>query len=138
MKAAHAGDLAESLADLHGDGDALLLLTVLRRSLEAANHLIGDVDPGDLVPEVPRGSSRPRHVDAGEDPGSFGHPEIDRASHELVHAIDVEADLRLDELRAGLDLLEQTRGTKVHGRRNGFSTAPIRNVGGELSRRPLR
>src|SRR5690606_11089781 len=78
-------------------------------TLEPGDDGIRDADAGDVAAHPARGPRRSQRADPYHEVAALVEAPIAEAREELAERLDVEAELRLDEARAGVDLLGQAR-----------------------------
>ena len=85
------------------------MLIFLRQPLQPLEHPVGHVHAGDFVFHVFGRLAGADRADAGQDGDLFVQAQVDHPFHELAKPVDVEDELRLDELRTRDDLLCQAQ-----------------------------
>src|SRR4051812_31069291 len=105
VKARDAGQRAGVLRELVGDLEALALL--VGGGLGARDRRRGHLDPRDLVVDELQRQRRAHDQDRRDQRAARGEPGRDGLGHEVLEALAGEADLQLQEPRAGVGLLRR-------------------------------
>src|SRR4051812_6740389 len=103
VKARDAGQRARVVGELAGDLEALVLLVGGR--LGARDRLGRHLDPGHLLVDELQRQGAAHDRDRRDERAARGQPARHRLGHEGLQALGLEADLQLEEARAGLRLL---------------------------------
>ena len=141
VQAGDAGQLERALGDLDRDLEARRL--GIGGPLDALDRLGRDRDPRHLLVHVAERRRRPDEADRGQDRRLLGEPALDGRVHETLELRVLEADLELEEARAGAgpSSAPGRRGTRTAARRRsrprrGRAAAPARSGGRRGSGRP--
>src|SRR4051812_38015137 len=115
VKARDAGQRAGVVGELAGDVEALALL--VGRRLGAGDELGRHLDAGDLVVHELQREGASHDEDRRDRRAARRQAGRGRLAHEGLEALGHEADLQLEEARAGLGLLRRPRDAHVERRR---------------------
>src|SRR3954470_9680451 len=122
VKARDARQRAGVLRELVGDLEALALL--VGRRLGARDRRGGHLDPRDLVVDELQRERGADDQDRWDQRAPRGEPGRDGLGHEALEALAGEADLQLQELRAGVGLLRRPGDAVAERRRAGVLDRP--------------
>jgi len=89
------------------DAELEARLLRIRRPLDALDHCGGHRDPGHLRVDVAKRGRRAHEADRRQERGLAREPARDGFREKTVEELRLEADLELEEARAGADLLER-------------------------------
>src|SRR3954447_12358902 len=117
VKAGDAGQRTRVIGELAGDLEALVVL--VGGGLGARDQLRRHLDPGDLLVDELQRERAAHDEDRRNQRAARGEPALDRGGHERLEALGHEADLQLQELRAGVGLLRGPRDPHAERRRAG-------------------
>src|SRR3954463_6723942 len=117
VKARDAGEGARVVGELAGDLEALVLLVA--RRLGACDELGRDLDARDLLVDELQCEGAAYDQDRRDQRAARGEAGRDRLGHERFEALGHEADLQLQEPRAGLGLLRGASDAVAERRRAG-------------------
>src|SRR3954451_17860972 len=130
VKAADARQQAGVLGELAGDLEALGLL--VGGGLGARDELRRDLDPGDLLVDELQRERASHDQDRRNQLAARGQARRGRLGQERLEALGHEADLQLQEARAGVDLLRPARDAVPERRRSGVLDGPDEEPRGRL------
>src|SRR3954471_820430 len=117
VQARDAGERAGVVSELAGDLEALVLL--VRRGLGARDELGRDLDARDLLVDELQREGASHDEDRRDQRAARGEAGRDRLGRERLEALGHEADLQLQEPRAGVGLLRRARDPMPERRRTG-------------------
>src|SRR4051812_47685747 len=115
VKARDPGQRAGVVGELAGDVEALVLL--VGRRLGAGDELGRHLDAGDLVVHELQGQRASHDEDRRDQRAARGEAGRGGPGHERLEALRHEADLQLQEARAGVGLLRGARDPDAERRR---------------------
>src|SRR3954452_17290316 len=111
VQAGDAGLRARVVGELAGDLEALVLLVA--RRLGACDELGRDLDARDLLVDELQREGASHDQDRRDQRAALGEAGRDRLGHKRLEALGHEADLKLEEPRAGVGLLRGARDAHV-------------------------
>ncbi len=113
MNSADALDFPDLSNDLQADSLSLFELPRWRHASHPPEELIGDDDSRDMCAHPLGRTGRAQWTNTDQDKGTLLQTQISHVLHETPKLGDVEAELRLNEVRPGFYLLLKTNRTEV-------------------------
>jgi hypothetical protein len=111
----YPGDLSHLLDDLGANALAFAALLALWRAFQPGYDFVRDADPGDVGTHLLCCFCRSQRPYAHEDEDALVQTHVPDLGHERAESGEVEAELGLDEVCAGIDFFRQPDWSEVVG-----------------------